>query len=220
MISPIASTTQKANPLAASSGQTAALASDFETFLLMLTAQARHQDPLEPLDSSEYAAQLAQFSMVEQQVQTNDLLTALTLSMSSMNLEELASWVGMDVRSTSPFQFDGAPVTLYGQAAPAADGAVLVIRDADGAEVERITVQTTDSVFVWAGTKEDGTPLPAGTYSAALESYDGEEVLSTQPMSSYAQVIEAQVGEDTVLLTLENGQVIPAGLVSGVRTGT
>ncbi|MEP0702358.1 MAG: flagellar hook capping FlgD N-terminal domain-containing protein, partial [Lentilitoribacter sp.] len=44
-----------------------ALASDFETFLKMLTAQARYQDPLEPIDSSEYAAQLAQFSMVEQQ---------------------------------------------------------------------------------------------------------------------------------------------------------
>ena len=56
----------------------AVLSSDFETFLQMLTAQARYQDPLEPIDSSEYASQLAQFSMVEQQVLSNDLLTSLT----------------------------------------------------------------------------------------------------------------------------------------------
>ena len=43
-----------------------AVTSDFETFLNMLTAQAKDQDPLEPIDSTEYAAQLAQFSMVEQ----------------------------------------------------------------------------------------------------------------------------------------------------------
>ena len=67
-------------PLATTSGEapqparTAALSSDFETFLQMLTVQARYQDPLEPLSSSDYAAQLAQFSMVEQQVLTNDQL--------------------------------------------------------------------------------------------------------------------------------------------------
>lgn len=54
------------------------LASDFETFLKMLTAQARYQDPLEPIDLTEYASQLAQFSMVEQQVKTNDMLSALS----------------------------------------------------------------------------------------------------------------------------------------------
>ena len=56
-----------------------ALSADFETFIKMLTTQAKYQDPLEPLDSSEYAAQLAQFSMVEQQVLSNDLLKWLEM---------------------------------------------------------------------------------------------------------------------------------------------
>ena len=60
-----------------SSARQSALTSDFDTFLKMLTAQAKYQDPLEPLDSTEYAAQLAQFSMVEQQVQTNEQLLSL-----------------------------------------------------------------------------------------------------------------------------------------------
>ncbi len=67
----------------------AVLSSDFETFLQMLTAQARYQDPLEPIDSSEYAAQLAQFSMVEQQVQSNELLQALSAQMSASAIGQL-----------------------------------------------------------------------------------------------------------------------------------
>jgi hypothetical protein len=55
----------------------ATLGSDFETFLKMLTTQMKNQDPLNPVESSEYAVQLATFSSVEQQVLTNDLLTRL-----------------------------------------------------------------------------------------------------------------------------------------------
>ena len=47
------------------------LSSDFETFLKMLTVQLENQDPLNPVDSADYAVQLATFSGVEQQVQTN-----------------------------------------------------------------------------------------------------------------------------------------------------
>ena len=52
----------------------AALASDFETFLTMLSVQMQNQDPLNPTDSTEFASQLAQFSTVEQQTLTNTLL--------------------------------------------------------------------------------------------------------------------------------------------------
>lgn len=87
--------------------QTAAvLSSDFETLLQMLTAQARYQDPLEPMDSSEYAAQLAQFSMVEQQVQSNELLQSLGDQLGQSNIAQMASWIGMEARTTAPVQFD------------------------------------------------------------------------------------------------------------------
>ncbi|WP_367648781.1 flagellar hook capping FlgD N-terminal domain-containing protein [Ruegeria arenilitoris] len=78
MISPTQSNTATPAPNKSfNAAKTTGLASDFVTFLKMLTIQARNQDPLKPLDASEYASQLAQFSMVEQQVQTNDLLSTL-----------------------------------------------------------------------------------------------------------------------------------------------
>jgi flagellar hook assembly protein FlgD len=62
------------NKINASSGM---LASNFETFLSLLTAQLKNQDPLSPMDSNEFTGQLTQMAGVEQQLLSNQLLTAL-----------------------------------------------------------------------------------------------------------------------------------------------
>ena len=75
--------------------------SDFETFLKMLTTQIKNQDPLNPMEGTEFAVQLATFSGVEQQVQTNTLLQQM-LSNGTNGLGELSGWIGRDVRTTAP----------------------------------------------------------------------------------------------------------------------
>ncbi len=60
---------------------------DYQSFLKLLVAQMRNQDPTAPMESTEYVAQLATFSQVEQQVQMNakldDILQASALSQAS-----------------------------------------------------------------------------------------------------------------------------------------
>ncbi|NOD33043.1 MULTISPECIES: flagellar hook capping FlgD N-terminal domain-containing protein [unclassified Ruegeria] len=219
MITPVTTTQASTSQQSAENTQTSAITSDFETFLLMLTAQAQNQDPLEPMDSTQYASQLAQFSMVEQQVQTNDHLSSLASTLGSVNLNELASWVGMDVRSTTAFHFDGQPKTLFAQADPKADTAKLVIRDENGTVLDRMTVSPAQSEFVWAGVTASGDPIGTGNYTATLESHKNGEPLSQTPAAAYNRVVEAQVGGNSVLLTLSGGQVISAGKVNAVRTG-
>ena len=53
---------------------------DYDAFLRLLTAQLQNQDPTNPADSTEYMAQLASFSNVEQAIQTNQKLDALLAS--------------------------------------------------------------------------------------------------------------------------------------------
>lgn len=220
MITTTAPTTQTPST-AQPTGTSAAtgLTSDFETFLKMLTAQARNQDPLEPLDSSEYASQLAQFSMVEQQVRTNDLLATLSAALSSVNLDELSNWIGVDVQRATTFRFDGQPQTIFTQPDLGADASALVIKDSDGTEIDRVSVPVSETEFLWAGVDASGNPLPNGTYSATLESYLGDELLSARPAATYSRVVEAQVGAGVVMLTLDSGVVIPAADVVAVRTG-
>lgn len=56
-----------------------AAALDYTAFLRLLVAQIEYQDPLQPIDSTEYVAQLATFSQVEQSLQTNKKLDSLLI---------------------------------------------------------------------------------------------------------------------------------------------
>lgn len=79
-------TTSTANTESAAQ-QTSGLATtgdEFNNFLELLTAQIRNQDPLEPLDSTQFVEQLATFSTLEQQVQSNTRLDTI-----ASTLEEL-----------------------------------------------------------------------------------------------------------------------------------
>ncbi|QDH72826.1 flagellar hook assembly protein FlgD [Brevundimonas sp. M20] len=75
----------------------ATLASNFETFLTLLTTQLRNQDPLSPVDSNEFTAQLTQMAGVEQQLLTNDLLTSLLAAQSAGGLDNASNYIGKQV---------------------------------------------------------------------------------------------------------------------------
>ena len=206
-----------ANSPGAARGNAATLASDFETFLKMLTAQARYQDPLDPIDSTEYAAQLAQFSMVEQQVLTNDRLAALSAGFDTFTAASLASWIGMETQAAAPAQFGGAPVTIVPSVAGGADAAVLVVKDASGAPVQRLPIGTSDDPFDWMGQDDSGAPFPQGVYSFEVESRKNGELLSTAPAAVYARVAEARIEEGKVILVLQGGGEVAAAAVTALR---
>lgn len=203
----------------AKSSTPAALASDFETFLKMLTAQARYQDPMDPLDSSAYAAQLAQFSMVEQQVQTNDTLSALVSQMAISNMASLAGWVGMEARSASAIQFSGSPITISPNPAAMADTVALVVTDSKGNEVQRLSVPVSAEPIQWAGVDEDGAPLANGLYHFSVESYRADELILAEPAETYGRIVEAQAHGNEIILILEGGQAVPSSSVTALRQG-
>lgn len=64
-------------PTSGSSTNKAVLGEEFTQFLTLLTAQVENQDPLTPLDSTSFVEQLATFSALEQQTQTNAYLKAI-----------------------------------------------------------------------------------------------------------------------------------------------
>lgn len=193
------------------------LASDFETFLKMLTAQAKYQDPLEPIDSSEYAAQLAQFSMVEQQVLSNDLLTALTAQLGSGNMAQMANWIGMEARTTAAVQFDGSPISITPNPAAVSDEVFLVVYDTNGREVQRNALPVSAEPVEWAGVSDDGTPFEKGLYRFEVESHAKGELLLSDPAETYARITEARTQAGQTMLVLEGGTTILASDVSGLR---
>lgn len=194
-----------------------ALSSDFETFLQMLTAQARYQDPLEPIDSTEYAAQLAQFSMVEQQVQSNDLLRALASQIGGSTMAQLSGWIGMEARTTAAVPFSGTPITVHPTPAPRADQAFLIVRDNAGTEVQRLAIDTSGDPIEWAGVRQDGSAFPDGQYRFEVESIIAGETQPATPAQSYVRITESRIEGNETLLVLSGGTTIAASSVTGLR---
>lgn len=193
--------------------------SDFETFLRMLTVQLQNQDPLDPIDNSEYAVQLATFSGVEQQVKTNDLLETLGSQLGVMGMSELAGWVGKQARANMPVAFTGEPVTFHGSARPLADAAELVITDATGRIVARDPILPGSDKRDWNGTGADGTVMPAGRYTAVLESFANGQLIGTDPAEVYAEVIEARNIGGTTTLVFPDGIEVAADKITALRSG-
>lgn len=212
------STTTTASQLATEQSQASAtLSSDFETFLQMLTAQARYQDPLEPIDSSEYAAQLAQFSMVEQQVLSNDLLTDLGSQIGAGNIGQMASWIGMEARSTSAAAFEGDPITVLPNIEAGADDAYLIAYGSNGTEVQRRQIPVTGAPVEWDGVLDNGSTLANGSYTFKVESRSLGEVTGISPAESYSRITEARrQGSDTVFV-LSSGDTVTSADVSALR---
>lgn len=204
---------------AAETGTKATLSSDFTTFLQMLTVQMENQDPLNPIDSSDYAVQLATFSSVEQQVVTNDLLEGLAAQMGAMGMAQLAGWVGMDARSSAAGYFDGTPVSLSPSPERLADAATLVVRDASNTIVQRVDVPVSSDTIEWAGVGEDGAPFAAGAYSFELESYANGDLLGTSAVETYTRITEARNDNGTTVLLLEGGAQIAASGITALRQG-
>lgn len=194
------------------------ITSDFNTFLRMLTVQMQNQDPLNPIDSADYAVQLATFSGVEQQVRTNQLLADMQGKFQQLGMSEMASWIGKAARSAAPVRYDGAPVTLSPNPAQGANRAVLVVKDAQGNLVAREEIPVSVEPYRWLGAGADGAALPPGTYSISLESLSGETVIDSSPVEHYARVIEAKGGGSSgTRLVLEGGIEVLASDVTALR---
>jgi flagellar basal-body rod modification protein FlgD len=197
----------------------AAITSDFTTFLKMLTTQMQNQDPLNPIDSTDYATQLATFSGVEQQVRTKTLLADLGQQFGLLGMAQLAGWVGQEARSAGPVWMGGAPVSLQLEPATGATRAMLVARDAAGNVAAREEVPATPGAYQWLGGDMAGNPLPAGQYRLTVESWNGDRQLTTTPVQSYARITEARNGPDGVTLLLEGGISVKATEVTALRAG-
>lgn len=212
---PTATSAPQAPGVAAPAAEDGAFGSDFETFLRMLTTQMQNQDPLNPMEATDFAVQLATFTGVEQQVRSNQLLESLV---AQQDLTDLANWVGMEARAAVPGWYDGTPLTI---ATPAPDDATrleLVTRDSTGQELSRHEVPPGSESVIWPAEQGAGTaPPPTGAYDFELVAHGPDGPIASAPAEVYAPVVEARLQEGATVLQLRGGHIVPAPEVSALR---
>lgn len=197
-----------------------ALTSDFETFLTLLTAQLRNQDPLQPIESTEFVAQLASFSTVEQLVATNERLDGLAAAAAAREVAALSGWIGLDAAAADgSFLATGDRIDF---AVPVIEGATTVAAEiVDGRGTVRALVADLEAgrPGTWDGRDtEGGVPL-GELLSVRLVHRKGEEILAQTPGLVFRQVDALSGGAEGAVLRLADGREIAPSAVAGLRRG-
>jgi flagellar basal-body rod modification protein FlgD len=182
-----------------------AAAVDFQSFLQLLTAQLRNQDPLSPLDSTQFVAQLASFSTVEQLVSANARLDTLAENFAGGGIGDFAAWIGRTAEvEGAPAYFDGAPVPVSVQPRAGASQIELVVRTTSGAEVGRSQFPATGGAGVW-----DGTGGQAGSsyvFEAVYHFADG--TIETGPAATFSSIEALRNEQGGILAALASGALV------------
>ena len=194
---------------AASDGN--AITADFDTFIRLLTTELRNQDPLNPLQSTDFVAQLASFSSVEQQIKTNALLEAgLSGLTGSPDIAAAATLIGKDVGFPGPIDYDGSGVAVDAFVDPVtnATSAQMVVTDDFGQVISTRSVEPAATNVSWDGRRMDGTVAPAGRYSIAINYSNGSNAIGTAQVSTNGTVAGVEMGRDGVNLISRDGREV------------
>lgn len=176
---------------------TAMLASNFETFLALLTSQLKNQDPLSPVDSNQFTAQLTQMAGVEQQLLTNELLKSLVSAQGGGGLADAANYIGKEATAAwSATKFtDGEAEWSYEVASNAAS-VKLEVLDGSGN-------------VVWSGAAPDKT---TGVHDF---SWDGETRTGGNAQDGQVYTLRV-VAKDAAGGSID-AQVLTRGRITGVE---
>ncbi|GIV61226.1 MAG: basal-body rod modification protein FlgD [Rhodothermaceae bacterium] len=196
-----------------------------DEFLRLLVTQLSNQDPLNPLQGQEFAAQLAQFSSVEQLINIQETLAAngasLDVLAQTTNAGIASGLIGKTVEALGDqVSWDGEGERILGfDLAGSADTVTLTIRDAAGNVVRTVDLGQQDAgqhTFTWDGKDKYGATVAAGTYTfevTATEA-DGDAVEATEHVTGTVDRIT--FGPEGILLWL-GGTAVSLANVSAVK---
>ena len=194
------------------------LSGNFDTFLTLLTTQLQNQDPLSPMDSTQFTQQLVEFSQVEQQINTNSNLNTLITQGQSQSGAYAASYLGRQVTLTNgQAALEGGQADWnYDLSGPSA-ATTLTVTDSTGKVVFNTAGANTPGVsdFAWNGEDNNGNQLPDGAYTltVAAQASDGSAV--TTAVKSTGTVSEVDMTSGTPQLMIGSLSV-PLANISAV----
>jgi flagellar basal-body rod modification protein FlgD len=190
-------------------------------FLQLLTAQLQNQDPMQPTDPTQFVAQLAQFSTVEQLVQSNTSLTSIGKSISGLALGQYSGLIGHQVTATTSsvvLGSSGSPAPFaYNITTAGLTNPQLQVLDQSGNLVRAIPVTASSGQVSFDGTDGNGNRLPAGTYQLKLVGTNATGAVTTAGTLSSSgtinQVVQAADGSWQLQLD-DGGTVDPTTITS------
>jgi len=217
MTDAINSVTNTANDLAAT--QKSMFGADLNMFVKMLTTQLQNQDPLDPMDTSEYTQQLVQYSQVEQAMQQTSTLRDVLTKLNAQDMAQASTFIGREVqldsdvaglKGSEPVKWSynvlGIPTSLQA-----------VVKDKSGKEVRSFEVDPAAMGNVtWDGKLADGSQATDGAYSLTLNALDSRGVALDVGIAAIGKVSEVVSADGETLLGI-GGLHYPLDLLQTVK---
>ncbi|MDB5369751.1 MAG: flagellar hook capping protein [Roseomonas sp.] len=187
---------------------------DFDRFLKLLTAQMKYQDPMQPTDPTQFVAQLAQFSQVEQQTKSNTLLQSILEQMSG-SLSQNAALIGKSVQTaissvTLPSSGNAAAVSVSISGTSALKNLRIEVLDGSRNVLRTVTAAKGDTTFAFDGKDANGSRMAAGSYAVRVVGEDANNTRqSAGSITSAGKITEVRRDSSGgYLLALENGNTV------------
>jgi len=214
----IQSTSTASLPNVATSAESR-LVGDYNSFLLLLTAQLKNQDPLSPLDATQFVSQLSQFSQVEQMIASNQKLEKIISAMGASSTFADIGLIGRTVEVVgNAAELKNGGVDVAYRLDKDATQAAVAIRDAEGTIVRTLAVdpRAGEHRLTWDGTDNDGDQLDDGIYTFEFGAADeaGKPVASQAYVTATVQRVETAATGST--LVLSNGIRTPSSAIRAV----
>lgn len=198
------------------------LSDDYTQFLSLLTAQISNQDPLSPMDSTQFVAQLAQMSQVEQAVQTNLNLENLRADLGAYAVASGSQLIGqtVSVASNTVMLEDGQTDTYYrlgGEAAKVTaeiqDPLGRVIRTLSGLSGEA----NTHNPLTWDGRDDYGNPVLNGRYTVTITALDAEDKPLPGLVFRDAEIKEVMIDGGQMFFDVGGDEIVGHGSILAIR---
>jgi flagellar basal-body rod modification protein FlgD len=197
-----------------------------DDFLKLLVAQMKNQDPLKPQDNTQFVAELAQFSNLEQSMGMNSRLDLLTLQSRGQSNAQVTGLVGQMAT------VKGSAVTLSGSgtgtginftAADKIAKSTINIQDSSGNTVRTLELGAHSAGLVslqWDGKDSHGTLQVAGNYSVTVKAVDADGKAVSVDQNTTAKVTGVSFATGYPVLMLANGASAPVSDLVMVQTAT
>ncbi|HWL31413.1 MAG TPA: flagellar hook capping FlgD N-terminal domain-containing protein [Xanthobacteraceae bacterium] len=180
------------------------LAGNFQTFLTLLTTQLQNQNPLDPLDTNQFTAQLVQFAQVEQQLRSNDQLSTLVSLQQTAQATAALNFVGQTVGVSGATTALSNGSATWNLTVPKPATGTITVTSATGQTVYsgNYTMTAGTSPFVWDGKDNSGQQWPDGNYTITVTAQDASGQLVAIPTEIQATVDSVDMSKTPPTLSI------------------
>jgi len=219
------SNTPSSSSTASGANALAQFSNNFQSFLTLLTAQLQNQDPLNPMDSTQFTSQLVQFTGVEQGILQNQNLQQLITLQTNSQMSNAAGYIGMQVNGGGDkVQLAGSQATINYTLTDATTAKVVItIKDSSGNVVNTLTETPTQlgaQSAAWDGRNSSGTVVPDGTYNISIQGLNSQNNPVSVTAGETGIVTNVSLVNGQIMLTTKGGQQIPIDDVTSVTIPT